>query len=145
MTDTAPVPSVPSVLESVPESESVESTTETTSTAESTTTTTTEPATESVEQVLNRLNRLQRTYMEHANLANTIKGQLMKIQDQLLAAQDATHRSYQNLTNAKEQYLVSVITHQRGALSQCASAKEEPPAMPDVPEIVESRDDNVAL
>lgn len=103
------------------------------------TTSVTQPVTQ--ESMIENLNKLERAYVERATLTRNIKEQLMKIQDQLLASQDSEHRAFQNFTNSKEQYLVMIIKQQKNELDTSNSTKST--SEPDVPDIVESRTDNV--
>jgi len=106
------------------------------------------------ETVAELLQRLERTYVESARFVKDVKDQLLKVQDQLLAAQDAEIRSYQNFNSAKEQYLMNVINQQNARLQQNADADAGPVAVPALepvaekavaaPESTESREDNVA-
>jgi len=100
---------------------------------------------ENKETVAELLQRLERTYVERARVLVDQKDQLTKVQDQVLASQDAAFKAYQAFTNAKEQYLVGVISNQNAQLQKLAPAPTPAPTAKPLPTVVEEpREDNVA-
>jgi 3-methyladenine DNA glycosylase/8-oxoguanine DNA glycosylase len=86
---------------------------------------------------------LERTATERIRTLNDLKDQLTKIQDQVIAAQDAAFKAFQGLAVAKEQYLVSIIADQQNKL-KTAEAAQAQAAQQIKPPVVEPRPDNLA-
>ena len=85
---------------------------------------------------------LERAYVERARVSNDLKDQLVKLQDQLLAAQDAAFKTYQNLANYKEQHMASIILNQRAQQEQAIAQLQAQNAQ--LQQARNSRQDNLA-
>ena len=64
------------------------------------------------------LHRLERSYNERYRILIDLKDQLCKLQDQVLAASDSAFKSFQTLSNAKEQFLVNIVGTQNQQLKK---------------------------
>jgi hypothetical protein len=117
------------------------------------------------ESINDAIKRLEKVYHGCVVTTRDLKTQLHKVQENLLVSQGDEHRSYQHFTNAKEQYLMTVIKEQSSRLEGLLVADLLPvttpvvadllpvttPVVADllpvttpvVAELVEPRDDNV--
>jgi hypothetical protein len=90
---------------------------------------------------------LERAYIDRVRVLTELKDNLLKMQDQVLAAQDGAFKAYQNLSIAKEQYLITVVSSQKNYISQMAAVKNDTPSEPVVsdlnPPAAPSREDNL--
>lgn len=102
------------------------------------------------------LGRLEKTYVEKVAAVNELRAQVVKLQEQLVEAHTLAFKALQTFSNAKEQYLISIVNSQKSQIEKLSSvnnvvandaandaANDSTPA-PVVQPSVESRTDNLA-
>lgn len=88
------------------------------------------------------LEKLRDAHVEKAKTLSDLKEQYLKLQEQILSAQEAAFKSYQNFVMASEQNMINIINAQNEQLKALQAAKGS--AKPSLPTIPEARSDNVA-
>jgi hypothetical protein len=66
------------------------------------------------------LQRLELAYKESSGVLSELKIKQVKLQEQMLAAQDESFKAYQQFTNTKENYLLSIIQQQKTATAEAS-------------------------
>lgn len=87
------------------------------------------------------ISKLREAHLEKVKLLADLKDKMNKVRDEIIDAQDAVFKTFQNLASTSEQYLVSVVESQNNQLKSNQTNAQN--TTRDLPTIPESRADNL--
>lgn len=85
----------------------------------------------------------ERVYVERMRALGDLKDQLTKLQEQVISGHDAVFKAYQQLTNYKEQYLVTLINSKQNQINTLTAPQQVLQAPSVVVPDAQQRQDNL--